>query len=143
MGTKLTQTRSQSSLLGGRPPIKQLCSVWMTLTNSLHRRSCHPLCRHLEQNSLVPALWIRFIVAVLYDCNLDVLLISHQVPWVNVDNQKLAQPGILFLWLHLHHQLQETASISSAPGAGLRNIFEGSHALGLSSYNVHEWPQQG
>ena len=107
--------------------------------------------RHPEQNPLIPSVGIstfeRKVMAVLYDPNLDVLLISSKIKWLEEEEQCFSKPGVVFLWLLLHHQLflkSLDACQEHLDKSGLVRIFDGHKALGayklLQSHNIHEWP---
>ena len=71
--------------------------------------------RHPDQYALVPAVGISavegHVLAVLFDCQFDVLLTSLEVPWLswfNLDEDRgggLAIPRVIILWLLLHYRL--------------------------------------
>ena len=87
-------------------------------------------------------------MAVLYDCREDILLTSERVSWLEVDDQQLSRPGIVLLWLLLHHKLfmkpLDKANIQELEVAGLLQIFNEAKALDdykkLNSQHVSNWP---
>ena len=92
--------------------------------------------RHRDQNSLIPAVGLSLIegelVVAMYDSNLDILLTSDPVQWLDMEMRRLTGPGIVFLWLVLHHRLflrglDDHASKLSK--AGLHRIFTDAEAL--------------
>ena len=63
---------------------------------------------HPTLNSMVPSLLINSstIVVCLYDCTSDILLLTEQVQFVDLDETppKMNLPAIWLLWLMIHHR---------------------------------------
>lgn len=62
-------------------------------------------CRHPDANPLVPGIMMntKSIRVCLYNCKVDILLISEEVDIVNSDHT-INRAGIVFLWLFLNHR---------------------------------------
>ena len=107
--------------------------------------------RHRDQNSLVPTVGLSLLedslTVTVYDCHLDTLFTSDQVQWMDMDLKQLSVPGVVLLWLLMHHHkflrgLSDHAE--TLPRAQLHTIFTNAHALQayelLKSYSICRWP---
>ena len=108
--------------------------------------------KHPAQNGLVPAVGISGeggeIMAILYDCHVDVMLKIFPLRWMNFGNKCYNMHGIFVLWLLLHHRLflKNLADYARLPKAQVLKIFRQLGSLSmyqsLTNYKRAWWPTE-
>ena len=61
---------------------------------------------HRNSNPMVPVILITIptVTVCLYDCTRDLLLISDELKWINVEDDTFNTANLFVIWLFIHHR---------------------------------------